>query len=113
MATRKNISANQTPSSNSRAPKGSENEYALLRKLFSLGSNEANADLTRIAKEGPVQQARMLSMIGGLKCSPVYQSAVADYSPIIGEYALLKLCGEMYMAGKTSVNRYDPESLTS
>jgi hypothetical protein len=113
MAIKKNISAKQTTTSKSSSvPDDLEQEFALLDKLMSHGSSEVNADLARIAKEGLVEQARMICMIGGLKYSEAYQLAVKRYNPIVGECALLKLCGQMYMAGKTSATRYDPASLT-
>ena len=115
MAIKKNTSAKSMSTSQKSlsSAEGSEQEYALLRKLMFWGRNEASADLARLENEEPVTQARMLCAIAGLRCSAAYQSAVREYNPLVGEYTLLKLCGEMYMAGKMSANRYNPEALIS
>jgi hypothetical protein len=120
MATKKNISAKPTTASKparresiSTKIKKFDDKMAKLRNLFQWGLSDAQTDLSRTCY-GDLS-GKMVPAIGtamaSLKESPMYELMVQDFRQLGGEFQLLHLCGRIYLAGKMSANRVEPELL--
>jgi hypothetical protein len=122
MAIEKNTSAKRTTESKAKVPaktaakyKRFDDKMAKLRNLFQWGISDAQTDLSRTCYGdlSGQMEAPIATAMASLKESPMYELMVEDFQQLGGDFNLLVLCGRMYLAGKMSAARFNPESLTS